>query len=161
MIGCAAGSGTPVWDDPVTEPPYAPDPMRAVPWRRNVYVCLFGSFTTLVSMTLLVPFLPIYVAELGVTSPSAVVQWSGVAFGVTFLAAAVVSPAWGRLADRYGRKLILVRASLGMAVVMSMTGMARNVYRLVLLRALAGLVGGYASAAIVLVATQTPKERSG
>ena len=88
-------------------------------------------------------------------------QWSGIAFGATRLAAAAVAPAWGRLADRYGRKLTLVRASLGMAVVMSMMGMAQDVYQLVLLRALAGLVGGYASAAIVLVATQTPRERSG
>jgi MFS family permease len=81
--------------------------------------------------------------------------------GATFFAAALVSPLWGRLADRYGRKLILIRASLGMAIVMSMMGLAQNVYQLVLLRALVGLVGGYASGAMVLVATKTPKSRSG
>ena len=53
-------------------------------WRRNLYVCLFGSFTTLVSMTLLLPFLPLYVEQLGVHDPAAIVQWSGIAFSATW-----------------------------------------------------------------------------
>ncbi|WP_345816417.1 MFS transporter [Paraburkholderia sp. PREW-6R] len=130
-------------------------------WQRNLYVCLFGSFTTIVAMTLLLPFLPLYVQQLGVRSSAAAVQWSGVAFGATFLAAALVSPLWGRMADRYGRKLILIRASLGMAVVMSLLGLAQNVWQLVGLRFLAGLVGGYASGANVMIATQTPRGRTG
>ena len=130
-------------------------------WRRNLYVCLGGSFTTIVAMTLLLPFLPLYVEHLGVRSPGAIVQWSGLAFGITFLAAALVSPIWGRLADRYGRKLMLVRASLGMAVVMSMMGLAQNIYELVALRLAIGLAGGYASGSVILVAMQTPKDRSG
>jgi len=129
-------------------------------WRRNLVVCAFGSFTTIVAMTLLLPFLPLYVAELGVSGHAAIVQWSGAAFGATFLSAALMAPLWGRLADRYGRKLMLVRASLGMAVAMSLIGMAQNVYQLVGLRLLAGLLGGYASGSYVLVATQTPKARS-
>ncbi|QQC65672.1 MFS transporter [Paraburkholderia ginsengisoli] len=130
-------------------------------WRRNLYVCLFGSFSTIVAMTLLLPFLPLYVQQLGVSSAKAAVQWSGIAFGATFLAAALVSPLWGRMADRYGRKLILVRASLGMAIVMSLLGLAQNVWQLVALRFLAGLVGGYASGATVMIATQTPRGRTG
>src|SRR5258706_15734995 len=114
-------------------------------WRRNLYVCLFGVFATGVSMTLLVPFLPIYVERLGVRSPSAIIQWSGVAFSATFFGAAIASPFWGKLADRYGRKPMLIRASLGMAIVASMMGMAQDVHQLVLLRLAAGLVGGYSS----------------
>ncbi|MDB5362636.1 MAG: major facilitator superfamily 1 [Rhodospirillales bacterium] len=129
-------------------------------WRQNLYVCLFGSFTTIIAMTLILPFLPLYVEQLGVRSPSAIVQWSGVAFGVTFLAASLVSPIWGRLADRYGRKLMLVRASLGMAIVMSLIGLAHNIYELIGLRLAIGLAGGYASGSVILVAMQTPKERS-
>ncbi len=124
-------------------------------------VCLGGSFTTIVAMTLLLPFLPLYVAQLGVSNPAAIVQWSGIAYGATFLAAALVAPLWGRLADRYGRKLMLVRASLGMAVAMSLIGMAGNVWQLVALRLFAGFAGGYASGSTVLVATQTPKARVG
>ena len=130
-------------------------------WRRNLAVCMFGSFTTIVAMTLLLPFLPLYVEQLGVKDHAAIVQWSGVAYGATFFTAALVAPLWGRLADRYGRKLMLIRASLGMAVAMALIGMATNVWQLVGLRLLAGLLGGYASGSMVLVATQTPKDRTG
>ena len=91
-------------------------------WRQNLAVCLGGSFTTIVAMTLLLPFLPIYVEELGVSDHAAIAQWSGVAFGATFFAAALMAPVWGRLADRYGRKSMLIRASLGMTVAMSLMG---------------------------------------
>jgi MFS family permease len=130
-------------------------------WRQNLAVCLVGSFTTIVAMTLLLPFLPIYVEQLGVSDRAAIAQWSGVAYGATFFAAALVAPLWGRLADRYGRKLMLIRASLGMAVAMSLIGMAHNVWELVGLRLFAGFAGGYASGSTILVATQTPKARSG
>ena len=130
-------------------------------WMRNLYVCLFGSFTTILSMTLLLPFLPIYVRQLGVTSPAAIVQWSGVAFSATFFTAALAAPLWGKLADRYGRKLTLMRASLCMALAISAIGLAHTVYQLVMLRLLVGLAGGYASGAMILVATQTPKSRTG
>jgi MFS family permease len=130
-------------------------------WRRNMYVCLAGSFTTIVAMTLLLPFLPLYVAQLGVKNPAAIVQFSGIAYGATFFSAALAAPLWGRLADRYGRKLMLVRASIGMAIAMSLIGMAGNVWQLVALRLFAGIAGGYASGSTVFVATQTPKHRVG
>ena len=130
-------------------------------WQRNLVVCVFGSFTTLVSMSMLLPFLPQYVQQLGVESSPAIIQWSGVAFGATFLGTAITAPIWARLADRYGRKPMLIRAAIGMAVVMSLIGVAHNVYELVALRLFAGLVGGYASASTVLVGTQAPRERAG
>lgn len=130
-------------------------------WQRNLAVATFGSFTTLVSLSMLLPFLPLYVEQLGVTAQADIVQWSGVAFGVTFLATAVTAPLWGKLADRFGRKPMLVRAAVGMAIVMSMIGLAHNVYELVALRFAAGLIGGYASAATVMIGTQAPPERSG
>ncbi|NIF95595.1 multidrug efflux MFS transporter [Burkholderia sp. Ax-1720] len=122
---------------------------------------MFGSFTTLVSLSMLLPFLPLYVEQLGVHSPAGIVQWSGVAFGATFFGTAITAPLWGRLADRYGRKPMLVRAALGMAVVMSLIGIAHSVAQLVALRLAAGLIGGYASASIVMVGTQAPRERAG
>ncbi len=130
-------------------------------WRRNLVVCLVGSFSTLVAMTLLLPFLPLYVEELGAEGHAAIVQWSGIAYGATFFAAALVAPLWGRLGDRYGRKVMLVRASFGMAVCMSLMGMVQSVWQLVALRLLIGLAGGYSSGSTILVAMQTPKERSG
>ena len=135
-------------------------PAVSLHWRRNMYVCLFGSFTNVTAMTLLLPFLPIYVEHLGVKGHAAIVQWSGIAYGVSFLGAGVLAPVWGRFADMYGRKLILMRASLAMAICMSLIGVSQNIWQLVALRLLAGLLGGYASGAVVLVATQTPKERA-
>ncbi|VVN32303.1 Bacillibactin exporter [Pseudomonas fluorescens] len=130
-------------------------------WRRNLTVCVFGSFTTLVSLTMLLPFLPLYVQQLGVTSQAEVVQWSAVAFGATFFGTAITAPLWGRLSDRYGRKPMLVRAAVGMAIVMSLIGLARDVTDLVALRLIAGLIGGYASASIVMIGSQVPRERAG
>jgi MFS family permease len=130
-------------------------------WRRNLAVCVFGSFTTLVSLSMLLPFLPLYVQQLGVTSQADVVQWSAVAFGATFFGTAITAPLWGRLADRFGRKPMLVRAAIGMAIVMSLIGLARDVTDLVVLRLIAGLIGGYASASIVMIGSQVPKEKAG
>jgi MFS family permease len=138
-----------------------PSPEEFAHWRRNLLVCVFGSFTTIIAMTLMLPFLPLYVEQLGVKDHAAIVQWSGIAYGATFFTAALTAPLWGRLADRYGRKPMLIRASLGMAVIMSLMGMAHNVWQLVGLRLLAGLLGGFASGSTVLVATQTPKNRCG
>ena len=131
------------------------------PWFVNLIVCTIGSFTTIVAMTLILPFLPLYVEQLGVTDHAAVVQWSGIAYAVTYFAAALAAPVWGRLGDRYGRKSMLIRASLGMAIAMSLMGLAHDVWQLVALRVLPGLLGGYASGSTYLVATQTPKARSG
>lgn len=130
-------------------------------WKRNLIICWIGSFICVAGMALVLPFLPLYLHELGLKTTAEVEQWSGVAFGITFLMAAIVSPLWGRLADQYGRKVMLLRASLGMAVIMAGMGLVSSPWQLVVLRFLMGAVSGYISAAITLVATQTPKERSG
>jgi len=129
-------------------------------WRRNLYVCLFGSFVNMAGMTILLPFLPNYIRDLGVSDETAIVFWSAAAFSASFIAAGLVSPIWGYLADLYGRKPMLIRACLGMTVAISAMGMARNVYELVALRALAGFLGGYTSGSVILVASQTPKNKS-
>jgi MFS family permease len=136
-------------------------PIASSHWKRNLFVCLIGSFTTVIAMTSLLPFLPLYVEQLGISGHAAIVQWSGIAYSATFLAAALVAPLWGRLADRYGRKSMLVRASIGMFVATALMGMAHSIWQLILLRAFAGLAGGYGSGSIILIATQTPRQRSG
>ena len=157
-----------LYESPFTPPGFpltatavpAADPSVNPYWRRNLYVCLFGSFTNMAAMTLMLPFLPNYIRDLGVKDNDGIVFWSAVAFSAAFLAAATVSPIWGWLADLYGRKPMLIRASLGMAIAMSMMGMAHNVYELVALRAATGFLGGYTSGCVILVASQTPKDRS-
>lgn len=136
-------------------------PPPTVPWRRHLVVVFFGSFTTVLAMSLVLPFLPLYVAQLGVKVPAEVDLWSGIGYGATFLSAGLVAPLWGALGDRFGRKPMLVRASLGMAVAMSLMGLAQDPWELVGLRLLTGLLGGYSSGSMILVATQTPREHSG
>lgn len=130
-------------------------------WQTNLWVCFFGIISTIIGMTILVPFLPLYIQQLGVTRPEDVAGWSGIAFAASFLAAAFFAPLWGRLGDLYGRKLMLIRASLGMTLAISLLGMAHSVEQLVFIRLLAGILGGYASGAMIFVAAQTPKEKSG
>ena len=129
-------------------------------WRRNLWVCTFGAFTTIVAMTLLLPFLPLYVEQLGVTDHAEIAEWSGMAYGAAFLTAALTAPLWGRLADAYGRKLMLIRASAGMTIAMSLIGLSQNVYQLVAIRLLIGLLGGYSSGSMTLVASMTPRART-
>lgn len=128
-------------------------------WRRNLAICLFGSFSTVFAMTLVLPFLPIYVEQLGVHGHASIVQWAGIAYGANFLAAGLVAPLWGHLGDRFGRKPMLVRASLGMALAMPLMGLSSNIWQFVALRFLAGLAGGYSSGATILIAVQAPKDR--
>ncbi|MGJ8513808.1 MFS transporter [Carnimonas bestiolae] len=136
-------------------------PSSFIYWKRNLTISVFGAFTSIIAMTLLIPLLPAYIKELGISDRALISQWSGIAYGATFLSAALVAPLWGRLSDRFGRKLMLVRASLGMTIVMAMMGFAHNVWELVALRLLVGLAGGYSSGANTLVATQTPENRTG
>lgn len=130
-------------------------------WKKNLYVCWFGSFATAAGMSQIIPFLPLYIEQLGIRNTSDIETWSGLVFGATFLVSALVSPLWGSLADRYGRKPMLLRASLGMCLVVFCMAFSQNVYQLLVLRMIQGIVSGYIPASIILVATQTPKSHSG
>ncbi len=92
---------------------------------------------------------------------ASIAQFSGIAFGVTYIISAIFSPIWGHAADKFGRKPMLLRASLGMAVVIFCMGFAQNVYELIGLRLLQGVITGYSTACTTLIATQTDKEHAG
>lgn len=130
-------------------------------WKVNIISVWFGCFFTGLAISQILPFLPLYVEQLGVTSHEALSMWSGLTFSVTFLVSAIVSPMWGSLADRKGRKLMLLRASLGMAVAILLQAFATNVWQLFILRAVMGLTSGYIPNAMALVASQVPRQRSG
>ncbi|CAI0791223.1 multidrug efflux MFS transporter [Serratia proteamaculans] len=130
-------------------------------WKLNLISVWLGCFFTGLAMSQILPFLPLYIEQLGVTGHQSLSIWSGLVFSGTFLVSALVSPLWGSLADRKGRKLMLLRASLGMAVVIALQGMVNNVYQLFALRALMGLTSGYIPNAMALVASQVPRDKSG
>ncbi|MDU5484895.1 MAG: multidrug efflux MFS transporter [Serratia liquefaciens] len=130
-------------------------------WKLNLISVWLGCFFTGLAMSQILPFLPLYVEQLGVSGHQSLSIWSGLVFSGTFLVSALVSPLWGSLADRKGRKLMLMRASLGMAIVIALQGMVTNVYQLFALRALMGLTSGYIPNAMALVASQVPRDKSG
>jgi len=132
-----------------------------VGWRRNLAVLWLGTFIAGMGFSEVMPFLSLYVSELGHFSHSQLTMYSGLTYAVTFFVVAVVSPLWGKLADRRGRKIMLLRSSLGMAIVIGLMGFVHNIWMLIFLRFLQGLCAGYIPNASALIATETPKESSG
>lgn len=130
-------------------------------WQKNLIVLWFGTFMAGIGFSLVMPFMSLYIDSLGNYTNQQLNFWSGITFSSTFLITAIVSPLWGRLADQKGRKLMLLRASLGMAIVISLMGTVGNMYQLIGLRLLQGVFSGYISNATALIATGTPREKSG
>jgi DHA1 family multidrug resistance protein-like MFS transporter len=130
-------------------------------WKRNLYVIWFAELVAISGFAVVFPFLPFYVQDLGVTDPDQVKLWSGVVFASQAVTMAVFAPIWGSLADRYGRKLMVQRAMFGGAFVLTAMGLVQNVQQLTILRAIQGMLTGTVPAATTLVASSTPRERSG
>lgn len=130
-------------------------------WRRNLAVLWFGTFMAGIGFSEVMPFLSLYVDSLGHFTHNELSLYSGLAFAASYLVTAIASPLWGKLADRTGRKLMLVRASAGMAIVFILMGLVTNVWQLIGLRLLQGVFSGYISNANALIATQVPKRKSG
>ena len=110
---------------------------------------------------MVLPFLPLYINELGVRTWGTIEFWSGLVFSAQAMTMMISAPLWGAVADRYGRKLMLIRATLGGAVLISLMGFVSSAEQLTLLRALQGMVTGTIPAATALVASATPREYSG
>lgn len=130
-------------------------------YKRNLLVLWFGNFATGVGVSLVTPFLPLYIDTLGDFTRQQLSFWSGIIIAAPFLMQVFVSPLWGRLADSKGRKLMLLRASLGMSVFMLATGFVTSVWALLALRVCFGLFSGFISNAVALIAVQVPKQESG
>jgi len=131
-------------------------------WRKNLYILWGAVFLLMAAMTSIMPFLPLHIEQnMGIESQDKVAMWAGLIFAANFLTAFIFSPIWGKLADKYGRKVMLLRSGFGMAIVISLMGLAQNVYQLLALRLLNGMISGFNPAAIALVATSAPKEKVG
>lgn len=134
--------------------------MKDISWKDNLRIAWLGSFLTGACISLVVPFMPIFVEQLGV-EPSQVTFYSGLAISVSAISAACVSPLWGILADRYGRKPMMIRAGLAMTITMGGLAFVPNVYWLLALRLLNGVFTGFVPNATALIASQVPKDKSG
>ncbi|AEB81050.1 TPA: multidrug efflux MFS transporter [Streptococcus suis] len=129
-------------------------------WKQNLKVAWLGNFLTGTSFTLVMPFISVFVEELGV-GPGQVEYYAGLAVSVNALAAALMAPIWGSLADRYGRKPMMVRAAFAMIFTMGGMAFVPNVFWLLVLRVLNGVFTGYIPNATALIASQVPKDKTG
>jgi len=131
-------------------------------WKINLAVLWFGQFLVMSGMTMIIPFLSLYLQEdLGMTDPVEVAWWANAIFASNFITAFFAQPLWGGLADRYGRKVMLLRSGFGMAIVFLLMGFATSAWQLLLLRTINGLIAGYIPAATSLMSSVAPKERMG
>ena len=130
-------------------------------WRRTLYVIAVTEFFAMAGFSFVSPFMPYFVQELGITDVSQVALWSGLAQSAMAVGLAVMAPVWGVLADRFGRKAMVIRATLAGAFIMTLMGFVTNVEQLVALRLLQGVFTGTVAAATTLVAGVVPRERSG
>ncbi|QKY70578.1 MFS transporter [Lentibacillus sp. CBA3610] len=113
------------------------------------------------SLTMVLPFISLYIEEFGNFSDAYVQNWSGWIFGITFGTAFIFSPIWGRIGDKYGRKNILILSSIGMGLSVLLMGFANSVWELFFLRLFMGIFTGFIPMSQALISTQTPKEIAG
>ena len=130
-------------------------------WKKNLFVLSIAVLIAGIAFSEIMPFLSLYINTLGNFSHQQLNFWSGIVYSGTFIVSAVVSPWWGKLADKKGRKPMILRAGIGMSVVIACMGLVQNVWQLLLLRMLQGVFAGFISNSNALVATETPKTNSG
>ncbi|MYL29490.1 MFS transporter [Halobacillus litoralis] len=121
----------------------------------------FANFFIAGSITMVLPFLSLYIETFGDFSDAYVQTWSGWVFGITFVTAFIFSPIWGKIGDRYGRKNILVMSALGLALSVFLMGSATSVWQLFFLRLFMGVFTGFIPMSQALISTQTPKDMAG
>src|SRR5215472_13362949 len=122
-----------------------------MPWQRTLWAMVAIQFINTMAFSVLSPIMPLFLPVLGVESASGVAFWAGVLNGITSFVAAFVSPLWGRVADRRGRKLMLIRSTLAIGAFTALMGIAANIWQFFAFRALMGAFAGFSSAAISLV----------
>ncbi len=147
-------------NDPVLAPD-GHDPTQHSQWQVTLWAMVGIQFIMTMSFSFLSPIMPLFLPELGVTSDAGIALWSGILNGSTSFVAAFASPLWGRLADNYGRKPMLIRSSCAIAVFTALMGLSLNVWQFFAARALMGMFAGFSSTAMALVASQVPEQRLG
>jgi len=130
-------------------------------WRKNLYALWAMQMMAFLGTSLVFPFLPLYVQDLGVVGEKAVARWSGLIFSATFLASALFTPIWGSIGDRHGRKMMVLRANFGLCIVIGSMGLVGHAYQLLALRLLQGCLGGFVPPCLALISTCAPKDRMG
>jgi DHA1 family multidrug resistance protein-like MFS transporter len=128
-------------------------------WKKNLYTIFIAELIVIMGFSFVVPFLPLYIQETGNYSTTEAAFWAGIATSSASLAMFLSSPIWGMLADRWGRKPMVLRAMFGGGLVIAVTGLVHNIYGIIALRFLQGLMSGTVAAASALVAATMPRDK--
>lgn len=130
------------------------------PWKRTMWILWFGVLFCSASYTMSVPFLPLFLYDLGVEK-SSINLWAGVVHSSAFLVGAIMAPLWGMMADKFGKRKMVIRAGLSLAIIYALISFVQTPWQLVGVRMLHGFVGGFVPASMSIVATLAPKEKLG
>jgi len=130
-------------------------------WKKNLIIVWICQFFAMVGMSAVVPFLPLFVRQLGVTELKETAMWSGFVFAGPFFISFFLAPVWGSLGDKHGRKIMTLRAVFGLAIAQIIIGFSQNVTHLFLGRLLQGALSGFLPAAMALIASNTPENKTG
>lgn len=129
--------------------------------KHNFIIILVANFIVAASTTMIMPFLSLYIDTLGDFSESYIQKWAGLIFAATFISALLMSPIWGRIADKYGYKPIMIINCFGIATSIFLMGYVQNVEQFFLLRLAMGIVTGFIPTSMAFISKHTPKEIAG
>ena len=130
-------------------------------WKRNLYALWNAQFIAVAGLSMVVPFFPLYLKELGVVDPERVKIWSGLLFAAPFMVSTFLQPIWGILGDRYGRKPMVIRGMVGMGLANILMGFAGTASHLLLLRLFQGSVAGFMAPSLTMLSSCAPENRTG
>lgn len=128
-------------------------------WKRTLYLVWFIQILSLMSFSFGLPFLPYYIQDMGVTDPDKLRLFTGILSSAPAIGMGIMAPIWGMIADRYGKKPMLLRAMLSASLILTGLGLVNSVTGVLVLRAMQGFLTGTITAAAALVAGETPKEK--
>ena len=124
-----------------------------------MYAVTAASFLGYTGFTVVMPFLPLFIGELGVTDVGAIAAWTGVSLGITPGLTALLAPAWGRLGDRYGRKIMVERSLASFVILMAAMALVTRAWHVLAVRAVQGLFAGYGSLSVAMAAESAPRDQ--
>ncbi len=128
-------------------------------WQRNHWAIITVIFVNFVAFAMTAPFIPLYVQQLGASSPGEAALWTGFIIGISPLMAGLFGPLWGRLADRYGHRIILQRSLIGFAITSAIFAYVTSPLQLLLGKGLEGFCGGFSSVSLAYIASNAPRDR--
>jgi DHA1 family multidrug resistance protein-like MFS transporter len=135
--------------------------MSPASWKANLVALFIAQTCAMIAFSFVFPFIPLYVRDLGVTNTAEAARWAGAIGAAAAFTMAIAQPFWGSLADRYGRRVMVLRSLTAASITLVLMGLVRHPWQLLVLRFMQGAFTGTVAAANALVATSVPRERLG